>query len=411
MPGEINEGEAEPQEVEGGDELFSAIDQIAAGGESADLGSDTLPIEQGDTAPPEKKEAPPKKDEVVAKTEPEKKEEPAKAGDGKNGDYPAEIKSVQARKHFDALKESKEEAIRKASAAESRAAKLEAEVKQLKATGGTSSPEFQALQKQVSTLEKQLEEKEGIISWKAVEDRTDFKENVFKPKKEADTEINQLIEQYKINGALVDRAIAEPNKFRRLDLLEEAANIDDLPEAKRALIVQELKSNVEKWLKADQEEQTIRANAKGNRELVESQQREEEAKKNIARVRDFEKATTDVEQILRKATPELFEPDGEVEEKMWKEIQSNAAKIKDLDKLPAKAKVFNNFAANAYQPLVNLTRSLKAKISELEKTLAEREAGLPGAGGGLAPRKKSGGNGDGDGEDEENMLETLERFQ
>lgn len=408
MPGEINTGEAEPSDLDGGDELFSAIDALTGGAEESQQVAADLPIEGADAGggdqqqvtskepPPAKKEAPPaKKDEQGVKT------------DDKNGEYPAEIKSTKAREHFDALKAKEKEASQKAAAAESRVKTLESEVKQLRENTGTASPEFKALQKEVDTLRKQLEEKDGIISYKAVEETTGFKENVIKPKKEADTEINQLIEQYKLNAALIDRAITEPNKFRRLDLLEEAANLDDIPEAKRALIVQELKSNVEKWLTAEKEEQTLRANAKGNRETVEAQQREEEAKKNIARVRDFEKATNEVEQILRKATPELFEPEGEVEEKLWKDIQANAAKIKDLDKLPAKAKVFNNFAANAYQPLVNLTRSLRAKVAELEKTIAERESGLPGAGAGRIPTKKGTGGYE-EGDDEKNLVDFLE---
>jgi hypothetical protein len=413
MPAEINTGEAEPSELDGGDELFSAIDALTGGTDEGQQDAGELPIQGADAGgdgqqqAPSKEASPTKKDTPPAK----KDEQGAKTEEGKNGEYPAEIKSTKAREHFDALKAKEKEASQKAAAAESRAKALESEVKQLKENAGTSSPEFKALEKEVATLRKQLEEKDGIISYKAVEETTGFRENVIKPKKEANTEIDQLIEQYKLDGALIDRAIGEPNKFRRLDLLEQAANLDDIPEAKRALIVQELKSNVEKWLKADQEEQTLRSNAKGNREAVEAQQREEEAKKNIARARDFEKATTEVEQILRKNTPELFEPDGEVEEKLWKEIQANAAKIKDLDKLPARAKVFNNFAANAYQPLVNLNRSLKAKVAELEKTIAERESGLPGAGAGRVPAKRgtgSGGNEEGD--EEENLVEFMDRM-
>lgn len=408
---EINTAEAEVDSLEGGDELFSAIDQIAAGEDLTTSGDDTgdLPLEKppgtgGDTQPGDSK-APGEKDAPVKKDEQAKKEEPESGK--KDGDYPAEIKSTKAREHFDTLKKQKDDAVRNAQSLETRLRTLEAENKQIKGTAGTASPEFKALEKEVTTLKQQLEEKDGILSYKAVEEMTPFKEGVIKPKKEADDDINQLIESYKLNGALIDRAIAEPNKFRRLDLLEEAAAAEGVPETKIPTIVGALKEAAEKWIAADKTEQQLRANAKGNRETVESQQREEEAKKTIARQRDFEKATADVEQILRKASPELFEPEGDVEEKMWKEIQSNAAKIKDLDKLPAKAKVFNNFAANAYQPLVNLTRSLKAKVAELEKTIAEREAGLPGAGGGRTPGAKGAGGSNGDELDDETTLMDL----
>lgn len=358
------------QPLEGTNEIFSGIDEVMASG-NGDAPS-KLPIEEDDETPNKEE---PKKDDLPKKDD-APKDEPKKEEQGKKEEYPAEIKSTKAREHFDVVKREREEARRRADTAEAKNKDLETRLKEVESRSGVHSPEVATLEKQIADLKSKNEEQAKILSIKALETTDDFREKVTIPRDEANKEIDEVIEAYGLSGAAVDAALAEPNKFKRVEALEKifGANEDrPVPQTIR----NEFHSAVLKLLGTSVREKEIRENAKGNQEFAETKAREEQAKKDIQRKREWETSTKEVEDIIKAKLPELVENEDE-----WKKIMGGHTAVKDFDKLPAKAKAFASVASNAVMPLMRMLRNTREELKAAQKALEGKVKATPGAGGG-----------------------------
>lgn len=358
------------QPLEGTSEIFTGIDEVMASGNG-----DTptkLPIEEDDETPAKED---PKKDDLPKKEEPAK-DEPKKEEQAKKEDYPAEIKSTKAREHFDIVKKEREEARRRADSAETRLKTVEAQLKEMEGRSGVHSPEVSALEKQISELKAQNEEYGKIIALKAVEETDDFRTNVKIPRDEANRDIDEVIDAYGLSGAAVDAVFNEPNKFKRLEALEKIFNANEerpVPQTVRSEFI----TSVNRLLATNVKEKEIRDNAKGNQDLAESRSKEEQAKKDLQRKREWDTSTKEVEDIIKSKLPELVENEEE-----WKKIMGGHTAVKDFDKLPAKAKAFASVASNAVMPLMRMLRNTREELKAAQKALEGKAKATPGAGGG-----------------------------
>lgn len=401
--------------LEGSDDIMNAIDNADTqqSNQGAD-GADTTP--PGDSAAPGAGESTggddilggldtPKKDAPTKGTKPEDQANKGTQPDAKDKDYPAEIKGEKARAHFDRLKTQKDEAVKRATDFENRLKSLEQENQKLKTTGGINAPEVQALNKEVAELKRQIEEKDKVLSYKAVEDLPAFVQGVKEPIQKAENIISQLVGHYKLNESLIDKAIQEPNEFKRDEILRQV--MEEVP-TDHVNPRTKLSEAVTSYIGAIAKERELRENAKGNRDLAERETKEAEGKKNIERLRSYEEASKGVEETLRQKVPELFEKDDNGAEGLWSKISAEASKVKDFDALPPRGKMFANVASNAFVPLLQWGRGWKAKFEDSEKAYKELQESLPGAGAGNTP----GGdyNTSGDDEDpsqEKNLLSML----
>lgn len=403
--------------LEGSDDIMNAIDAVDTEAQNTGAnGTDTSHAGDGtNTNGPGAGEG---QDDILSGLDTKKKDErakgttkpqePANKGtqpDTKDKDYPEAIKGQKAREHFDTLKAQKDDAVKKFTELDTKHKALEQEVQKLRATSGINGPEVQALNKEVADLKKQLEEKEKILAYKAVEDSTPFIDGVKKPIQEAENTISQLVSHYQLNESMIDKAIAEPNKFKRNQILREV--MQEVP-TDDAVARTELSNAVTAYQGAIATERQLRENAKGNRDLVERETKEAEGKKNVERLRSYEEATKGVEETLRQRVPELFQKDDKGTESIWSAIQAEASKVKDFDAQPARSKMFAHVAANSFIPLVKMTRDLKAKLEESEKALKDLQSTLPGAGSGSSPSGdyNRGGGDEEDGE-EKSLLSML----
>jgi hypothetical protein len=376
---DIDQGLDMEDTLEGGNEIMSGIDEVL--GSEVGTQDGKLPIEQEE---PTEQGSQQGDAGAVADTaqkdeqQQQKKEDPSpeqQKQDGAKKDYPETIKSTKARHDFDQLRADRDKERERANGLDRRLKEIEGKLTAAQSKSGVNSPEVAALEKQIKDLNSRIEEQDRIISFKAVEETPDFKEKVTVPKKEANDDLDQLIETYKLDSTAVDRALFEPNKFRRGDMLDTI--MEQMPEGKTTARAA-LKEAVDRWIAADKVEKEIRANAKGNQELADTRKREEEAASAIQRKREWDTETGKVEQILREKLPELFEND----EKIWKSVLQNHNAVKDFDKLPARAKAFANMSSHAVMPLMRALREERMARQKAEKALADQAKAQPGAGSG-----------------------------
>jgi hypothetical protein len=407
----------EPDTLEGSDDIMNAIDsadngaqnQGANGADTAHAGDGTTTNGLSDTEGGSDILGgldTPKKDAPAKGAKPEDQANKGTQQDPKDKDYPAEIKGEKARKHFDTLKSQKDEAVKRATDLDARLKTLEQENQKLKTTGGINAPEVQALNKEVADLKKQIEEKDKVLAYKAVEELPAFIEGVKQPIQKAENIITQLVSHYDLNESLIDKAIQEPNEFKRDELLRQV--MQEVP-MDHATARTKLSDAVTSYVDAIAKERELRENAKGNRDLVERETKESEVKKNIERLRSYEEASKGVEATLRDKVPELFEKDDAGTEGIWSKIQAEAGKVKDFDAMHPRGKMFANVASHAFVPMVTMIRDLKGKLAESEKAYKDLQGSLPGAGAGNTPGGdfNSSGGDDEDPTQEKNLLSML----
>lgn len=393
MPDDTPEDHGNEAPLEGAEEIFSAIDQVLdaprqdkAGGDGGQQQDDgQQQHDQGGETPEAKAERERNEQgQFVAKQKQEEKdrqEAQAKNGNnGQNGDqkpgekqYPAEIKSPKAREHFDALSKVKEDAIRRAEAAENRVKEFETKVQQLEARSGVAAPEVKVLQKQLGELQAKLDEREQVIAYTAVQETTPFKEGVTQPQKEAEEDMNQIAETYKLDARKLDEILRHPNKFQRAEMLADLTA--DLPE-RSAYAKADLRAAVEKWVGAEGVAKKLFADAKGNRDFAEQEKMQTDAQAALQRQQQFKTAEKDVLSTITPKFPELSS-----DKTMWDSINEKAAKVSDFSKLPPKAQAYANWTSWAFMPLMEKHRAVLAELQKEKEINAARTKSMPGGGG------------------------------
>lgn len=366
--------------LEGGDEFFSGIDSVLSTGASMAPDATDKPdapkqVEQQQDDDAATQETPEQRQErernekgqFTAKEKADAEQAQAakdQSQQQQNKEYPPEIKSPKAREHFDTLKRVKDEAERKASSLESKVKQFEARIQEMESKSGTAAPEVQVLQRENSELRAQLDDREKVISYKAVEASKPFQEQVTVPQEEAIDVLNQVAETYKLEGRALDAILKEPNKFKRLEMLGDLTA--ELPE-RSSFVKDELKEAVEKYVKAEGTAKSLYEKAKGNREFAEHEQRQVEAKAALDRAQQYQKANTEVDGILKEKFPEIAG-----DEATWKGIVEKAFKIADFDKMPPKAKAFANIASFMVMPLMEKLRASEAAHNATKEIMAKR---------------------------------------
>lgn len=315
------------------------------------------------------------------------KEKEKEKGAATDKQYPETIKSPKARHEFDTLRQQRDDAYRKAEGAELRLRNLEKQFTDLQSKSGTAAPEVKVLQQKIEGLEKDRDELERIVSFKAVEETKAFREGVSKPQEEAMDVLRQVAETYSLDAGNLDAVLGVANRFKRLEMLGDLT--EGLPE-RASFVKAELQQAVDKWVGAAAKEDELRANAKGNREYAEQERQQSEATGALERQKAFRAAEKEVLTQLGEKLPELSGA-----EDVWKEIMEKSGKVADFDKMPAKAKAFANVASYAVKPLITLLRAAKAELASTKEALAARAKALPGAGGGRESSTREEGAGDG----------------
>lgn len=401
MADEEDLGQQEAGYLEGGDEIFGAIDTVLSTGASMakdatdkpEAPDKTQQVQQDDTlqaqetpeqaaerARNEKGQFTKQQQEAKEKADREAQQQSQTTEQDKQ--YPAEIKSQKAREHFDALKAVKEEAVRKAASLEAKVKQFEAQVQELQSKSGTASPEVKVLQQENAKLKAELDEREKVLSFKAVEETKAFREGVTQPQKEALAEINDIANTYKLDGHKLDSILRETSKTKRREMLAELT--ENLPE-RSAFAKDDLRTEVEKWVAAEQKANSLFEQAKGNREFAEMERTQTEAKAALERVESFKKASTEVETALKTNFPEL----SEVEE-VWKDIIGKATKVADFDKMPPRAKAGAHMMSFMVMPLAKLLRDERTAHAKTKEVMAQRNGTqLSPAGGRQATQTKT----------------------
>lgn len=305
----------------------------------------------------------------------EQQEQPAKGATEAAGEkkYPAEIKSPKAREHFDALSRVKEEAVRRADAAEAKIKAMEAKLGELEQHSGVQAPEVKVLQRQLADVQAKLEERERILSFKAVEATDSFREKVTQPQTDALAEINDIAATYKLDGRKLDEILAEPSKFKRREMLEDLTA--ELPERSQ-FAKGDLRDSVEKWCAAESESKKLYEQAKGNRDYAEQETRQKEAQAALDRQKEYKKGETEVLESLKDKLPELMG-----DETLWKSIQEKYQKVVDFDRLSPKQKAGMNILSYMVMPALEKYRAEVAAHQQTKDILAKRTSSLPGGGG------------------------------
>lgn len=402
MADELDSDLGNEQILEGAEELYSGIDEVLgmgaetqgakgseqgaeqqSGGASeqqGETGTDALDDLTKDGDPnrprgedgkflPVKKDAPPEKAAATEKPAAEAaKDKPAEKT------YPETIKSEKARHEFDNLRKLRDDEARRAESAEIKFRNLEKQFNDLQSKSGTASPEVKVLQQEVDKLKTERDELERVVSFKAVEETKAFKEEVTAKQDEAMSVLSQVVETYGLDGAQLDAALKERNRFKRLEMLGDLT--EKLPE-RAAFVKGELQAAVDKWVAADAKSQELYANAKGNREFAEQERAQTEAQGSLERQKAFRAAEKEVVAGLSEKLPELAG-----DEATWKEILEKAGKVADFDKMPAKAKAFANLSSYMVKPLITKVRVLEGELQKMKDTMAARARALPGAGSG-----------------------------
>jgi regulator of replication initiation timing len=378
--------------IEGGEEIMSAIDGLFAekpAQEQVQTEVQTQEVQtetqvEGETADQQAERARNEKGQFT-KEQQEEKERQEKAAQTQTTEgekqYPAEIKSQKARDHFDALTKVKDEAVRKASSLEAKVKQFESQIAELQSKSGTASPEVKVLQQENAKLKADLEEREKILSFKAVEETTPYKEGVSIPQSEAAADMDAMAAQYQLDIGAINKVLAEPNKYKRNEMLADLTQ--DLPERSRLGVHADLKESVDKWLKAEQTRGKIYDQAKGNREFAEQERTQSEAKAALARQQEYQKANQEVDAIMKDKYPELAG-----DEALWGEITGKAFKVADFDKLPAKAKAFANVASWAFLKAMDKLRAETEAHKKTKEVMAARNGSSPSPTGGRATTSK-----------------------
>lgn len=365
--------------LEGGEELMTGIDEVLASGgsvakdgqDAAQKGTDTSQQDQSEQQADTTQETPEQKQERERNekgqfTAKEKEEADRKAAEQaqKGKEYPAEIKGEKARHHFDALREKADAEKRRADGLDIKFKDLQRQFEEVQSKSGTAAPEVRVLQQENADLKAQLEDREKVISYKAVELSKPFQEQVTKPQSEALEVLEQVAQTYKLDGNALDKILREPNKFQRLEMLGDLTA--ELPE-RSAFVKDELKQAVEKYVGAEGIAKSLYDKAKGNREFAEREQQQAEAKAALERQQEYKKSNTEVESILKEKFPEIAG-----DEATWKGITEKAFKVADFDKMPAKGKAFANLASWMIMPLMEKYRAEKAAHEETKSVMAKR---------------------------------------
>lgn len=379
MADEADEDLGNEHILEGGEEIFSAIDSVLS------TGASMAPDAKDKPAPVEKTQETQQDDTIAEATETaEQKAERARNDKGQftkeqqeaadkakaeqaKGDqktYPDEIKSVKAREHFDALKKVKEESERKASSLEAKVKQYESKIQELESRSGTAAPEVKVLQQEITKLKADLEEREKVLSWKAVEETVGFREGVTAPQKQALDLINKAASTYQLDGRKLDEVLAEPNEFKRAEML---GDIMEGMSERSAPIKTKIIDAVEKYVAAEEKAKEIFANSKGSREYAEQEKIQLEAKAALERQGAYQNANKEVETILKEKFPELTG-----DEAKWSEIRDRAFKVADFDRMPAKAKAFANMSSWMVMPLMEKYREATKELASLKDVMAKR---------------------------------------
>lgn len=294
----------------------------------------------------------------------------------KDTDYPAEIKSPKAREHFDTVKRAKEEATRRAESAETKLKQYETRIQELESKSGTAAPEVKVLQTKVQELEAQLEERERVLSFKAVEETKAFKEGVTEPQKAALGEIHEAVTTYKLDARELDKILQEPSKYKRREMLEDLTA--DLPERSQ-FVKEDLRANVEKYVAAEAKASELFNNAKGNREYADQERQQTEAKAALERQQQYQAANKEVDGIMKEKYPEIA---GNEEE--WRAITEKAFKVADFDRMPPKAKAFANLASWGFLKAMEKLRAETTAHQKTKEIMAKRNGSTPNPTGGRA---------------------------
>lgn len=366
--------------LEGGDDIMSGIDSVLATG--ANMASDAVdkPAAPDKTAQADAAQQTDQTQETAeqaaerarnekgqfTKEQQEAKDKAAKDQQPTDGEkqYPAEIKSVKAREHFDALSKVKEEAVRRAESAEARLKQHEAKIQELEAKSGASAPEVKVLQKKVEELQSELDQRERVISYKAVEETKAFKEGVTQPQTEAMAEISDIASAYKLDGRKLDDILREPSKTKRREMLADLT--EELPD-RSAFAKEDLRNAVEKWVSAEGTASKLFDQAKGNKEYAEHERQQEEAKANLERLESYKKANTEIETSLKTNFPEL----SEVKE-VWDDIIGKSTKIADFSKMSPKQQAGANMMSFMVMPLAKLLREARAELAKTKEVMTQR---------------------------------------
>lgn len=379
---DIDEDLGNDAPLEGGGEIMTGIDEVLAGGgsmakdatEGAQEGTNTSTQDQAQQqddalsqeTPEQKQER--ERNEKGQFTAKQKEEADQKAAaeqaQQKGKEYPAEIKGEKARHHFDALREKADNEKRRADGLDIKFKDLQRQFEEVQAKSGTVAPEVKLLQQENAELKSQLEDREKVISYKAVELSKPFQEGVTKPQAEALDILNQVTATYKLDARKLDEILQEPNKFQRLEMLGDLTA--ELPE-RSAFVKDELKQAVEKYVGAESVAKSLYDKAKGNREFAEREQQQSEAKAALERLEQYKKANTEVDTILKEKFPEIAG-----DEATWKGITEKAFKIADFDKMPPKAKSFANMASWMIGPVMEKLRAEKAAHEATKAIMAKR---------------------------------------
>lgn len=370
--------------LEGGDEIMTGIDEVLSSGGSmakdavdtskgADAAQQDQTQQQDDTSQQQQQDETAdqklerernERGQFTAKQKEEADQKAAAEQAQQGKEYPTEIKGATARKHFDVVRGERDAEKRRADSLNIQLKDIQRQLEDVKSKSGTAAPEVKVLQEENANLKAQLEDREKVISYKAVELSKPFQEQVTQPQKDALEILNQVAETYKLDGRQLDAVLQEPNKFKRLEMLGDLTA--ELPE-RSAFVKDELKQAVEKYVQAEGVAKSLYDKAKGNREFAEREQQQAEAKAALERQQQYQKANTEVDSILKEKFPEIAGDEG-----VWKGITEKAFKIADFDKMPAKSKAFANFASWMVQPLMEKYRAEKAAHEETKAIMAKR---------------------------------------
>lgn len=385
MPDETVEDIGNESPLEGGEELFSAIDSVLSSTPEQSPPPDQQQTQEGQEQTAEQKAEAQRVEEQRQRDEQGKflpKDTTKDDTQGKNGhretqkpgdkQYPEEIKSVKARQHFDKVNQLRDEAESRASAAEAKAKQFETRIQELESKSGVAAPEVKVLQKQLADLQSQLDEKERVISYTAVQETKQFREGVTAPQNDAEDVMKQVVAAYSMDGRKLDDVLREPNKFKRAEMLADLTA--ELPE-RAAYVKSDLRDAVEKWVSAEGTAKKLLENAKGMKDYADQERQQAEATSALDRQQKFKTAEKDMLATIMPKFPELSG-----DKTMWDGIAEKASKVTDFDLMPPKAKAFANWSSWAIMPLMEKHRATLAELQREKEVNAARTKSLPGGG-------------------------------
>lgn len=273
-----------------------------------------------------------------------------------------------------------------AKTAKQQATEADARVKDLQAKldeSAKTATDLESLKKELDATKQQLAAYEGEMSVTRIEGTKQFKETIKAPMAEIVKTVADLAARYEIPPDALMRAVQEPDKAKRADLLEE--HLSDMKGADREELVQSTRD----WHRLQRNAEEMRSDAGKRLEEMTRAEKEEFEKQTAKTTEDYRGSVTEAWNLLQNEIPVIRKVAGQDKWNAYLDGKERKIAALDVNNLPVEEVARMAVYKEAMPEVMSALKHYQSQ-SEKEKTRADAaEAklrdylkGAPGAGSG-----------------------------